>query len=72
MVDRLLSARDAEKLLGIPASTVRSWAARRRATGLYPAGTDHRGHPLYRKSDLERLRRGQRIRHANSEWIDPA
>lgn len=63
MVDRLLSARDAEKLLGMPASTVRTWAGRHRATGLYSAGLDRCGRPLYRESDLIRLRRGECIRH---------
>lgn len=70
-LDRLLSARDAEKLLGIPRATIRSWDRRRRATGLKPAGLDDRSVPLYRAIDLVRLRRGERIRHDDGEWIEP-
>lgn len=69
MVDRLLSARDAEKRLGIPASTIRTWAQRHRATGLYSVGLDSYRRPLYRETDLIRLRRGQRIRHPDGEHL---
>jgi hypothetical protein len=55
--DRPLSARDAERLHGIPASTVRTWYQRRARTGLYPVGRDRRGNPLFRESDLLHLRR---------------
>lgn len=70
MVDRKLSARDAEKLLGIPAATIYVWHHRRAATGLYPVGLDCYGRPLYRQSDLQRLRRGQRIRHPDGDHLD--
>lgn len=64
---RLLSAMDAEKVLGIPAGTVRSWFSRRRMTGLYDYGRDRRGHPMFREADLVALRdrngvRGRRSR----------
>jgi hypothetical protein len=55
-MDRLLSARDAEKVLGIPAATVRSWFRRRKATGLYDFGRDQRNHPMFRERDLLALR----------------
>lgn len=71
LADRLLSALDAEKLLGIPRATVRSWHQRQRATGLKPKGKDQRGAYLYLGIDLIRLRRGERIRHADGEWIEP-
>lgn len=70
--DRPISAADAERLYGIPASTVRSWHYRRGQTGLEPTGLDHNGRPLFRAVDLERLRRGEPIRDADGEWIDPA
>lgn len=62
MVDRLLSARDAEKVLGIPAATVRTWFHRRRWTGLYDFGRDQRNHPLFRESDLIALKTRRRTR----------
>lgn len=58
--DRLLSARDAEKLLGIPASTVRTWHQRKDRTHLYPADFDRTGKPRFREADLIRLRDGKR------------
>jgi len=61
---RLLSARDAEKVLGIPASTVRNWLARSSRTGLQVAGTDRRGKQVFRESDLIALRdRRRRLLH---------
>lgn len=62
MEDRLLSAQDAEKVLGIPAATVRSWFRRQRMTGLYDFGRDHRNHPLFRERDLLGLRDKNRAR----------
>lgn len=53
---RLLSAADAEKVLGIPASTVRSWWRRRAYTGLWDYGRDRRGHPLFDETHLIALR----------------
>jgi transposase len=59
---QLLSAADAQKVLGIPSATVRSWFARKDRTGLYSRGLDRRGNPLFWRQDLEKLRRGERIR----------
>ena len=59
---RLLSAADAQRVLGIPAATVRSWHHRRRHTGLYPIGLDRRHQPLFYEADLLQLRRGRRLR----------
>lgn len=55
---RMLSAAEANKVLGIPAPTVRTWYHRRERTGLYPVGFDRRGHPRFREDDLLRLRKG--------------
>lgn len=60
--DRLLSARDAEKVLGIPASTVRTWFQRKARTGLWDYGRDQRGHPMFREADLIALRDRRRPR----------
>lgn len=68
---RLLSALEAEKLLGIPRATVRSWQRRHRATGLFPAAIDRRGVPLFREIDLLDLRHGRKIRDADGERIRP-
>lgn len=59
---RLLSARDAEIVLGIPAATVRSWFRRRERTGLWDFGRDRRNHPLFYEADLLALKRRQRVR----------
>lgn len=56
--DRRLTARDAEKLLGIPSSTVRTWFHR---TRLYPVDY-HQKRPRFRESDLVALRDGRRLR----------
>ena len=71
---RLLSAADAEKALGIPAATVRSWARRKR---IWSYGLDARRDPLYDHDDLIRMRSrsrsaasrvaGQRHRPAETE-----
>ncbi len=55
MAERRLSARDAEKVLGISASTVRTWYQRKGRTGLEPVDFE-RGKPRFRESDLVRLR----------------
>lgn len=57
----LLSARDAEKRLGIPAGRVRVWFFRRERTNLKDLGTDRSGHPLFRSCDLVALRDGHRL-----------
>ena len=68
--ERRLSASDAEKVLGIPASTVRSWYRRRRNTGLYEIGLDGRNHPLFYESDLLALRRGERLRDEHGQRMN--
>lgn len=57
---RNLSAVEAQKLLGIPASTVRTWHQRKDRTRLYPVEFDRRGKPRFREADLLRLRDGKR------------
>ena len=47
------TAAEAERHLGIPASTVRSWARRRR---IVSRGIDEAGSPLYAVDDLRKLR----------------
>lgn len=49
----LYSAAEAERLFGIPAATVRSWARRQR---IWSYGLDERNRPLYDRPDLLRLR----------------
>jgi hypothetical protein len=49
----LYTAADAQRELGIPAGTVRSWASRE---WLYSFGLDRVGRPMYRGQDLIRLR----------------
>lgn len=58
---RLLSARDAEKVHGISASTIRTWWQRRARTGLWDYGRDRRNAPLFRECDLLALSRGERL-----------
>lgn len=70
LADRWLSPGDAEKLLGIPRATIRSWAQRHAATGLYAVGKDQRGAWLYLAGDLMKIRRGEKIRHADGERIE--
>lgn len=59
MTDRpygeMVSAREAQRRLGIPAPTVHTWAQRCATTGLYAAGRDRRGN-LYFEADLLVLR----------------
>ena len=59
---RLLSPVEAEKHLGIPASTVRTWHHRRYRTGLYAAGQDRHGKPLFYEADLLAMKKRRRIR----------
>lgn len=59
---RLLSAAEAQRLLGIKAGTVRSWALRRHRTGLYSGGVDNRGAPVYWEADLLAIASKQRLR----------
>lgn len=57
---RHLSAIEAQKLLGIPASTIRTWHQRKDRTRLYPVEFDRQGKPRFREADLLRLRDGKR------------
>lgn len=59
---RLLSPVEAEKHLGISASTVRTWHHRRQRTGLYSAGVDRYGRPLFYEADLIALKLRLRVR----------
>lgn len=52
-VRHLFGAAEAERILGIPAATIRSWARRRR---IYPYGLDERGRPLFDRDDLLAMR----------------
>ena len=52
-VRHLFTAAEAARVLGIPAGTVRAWAARQR---LWSFGLDERGRPMYDRRDLVRLR----------------
>lgn len=57
---RKLSAVEAQKVLGIPASTIRTWHQRKDRTHLYPVEFDRSGKPRFREADLIRLRDGKR------------
>jgi hypothetical protein len=59
---RLLSAAEAHRLLGIPASTVRTWHHRQRWTGLYSAGLDKNRRPLFYEADLLALKLRRQVR----------
>jgi len=58
--ERLYSARDAEKVLGIPASTIRTWYQRRAKTNLWHYAADRRGRPMFKGRHLIALRDGCR------------
>jgi hypothetical protein len=68
-LDRLLSARDAERVLHIPASTVNTWHHRRLQTGLFSRAVDTHRSPLFYESDLIALRAGHPIRNADGSRI---
>jgi transposase len=59
---RLLSPVEAQKHLGISASTVRTWHQRRKRTGLHAAGQDRHGKPLFYEADLLAMKQRKRIR----------
>lgn len=65
----LFTAQQAEEELGIPASTVRTWAQRSQRTGLLPYGMDSRHCPAYWEADLRALRLGLRIRDDDGERV---
>ena len=59
---RLMSAVEAQKHLGISASTVRTWHHRSKRTGLFAAGLDRDGKPLFFEADLLALKLRRRVR----------
>lgn len=59
---RLLSPAEAQRHLGIPASTVRTWHHRRHWTGLYPAALDRHHRPLFHEADLLALKLRRQVR----------
>jgi DNA-binding transcriptional MerR regulator len=61
--ERLVSAAEAARLTGIPAGTIRHWAARQR---LFSVGLDKDGRPLYRLSEIKALRAATRRRRRRS------
>lgn len=63
---RLLSATDAEHTLGIPASTVRTWAERQK---IYSGGLSTQGHPVYWEVDLMALRHKRPVRDDNGDHL---
>lgn len=58
-VRHLFTATEAERVLGIPAATVRSWARRKQ---VWPFGLDAAGAPMYDRDDLVRLRERRQTR----------
>jgi hypothetical protein len=52
-VRHLYTAAEAERVLGIPAGTVRAWFCRKR---IYHYGLDERHRPMFDRDDLVRLR----------------
>lgn len=58
-LDDLATAADASVALGIPAATIRQWAARKH---LQPSGLDERNRPMYRIIDVLRAARDTRQR----------
>lgn len=70
MTDRLLTAQEAERELGIKASTIRTWHQRRKWTGLYPQGLNRRNHPMFREADLVLLRQHGRLRDQHGRHHD--
>lgn len=65
----MLSAVEAERLLGIPAPTVRTWSHRRERTGLHPAGLDSLRRPLFWEADLLALRLGLSVRDEHGRRV---
>lgn len=58
-VRHLYTAAEAERVLRIPAATVRSWARRKR---IHPYGLDAQRNPMYDRDDLVTLRDRSRTR----------
>lgn len=65
----MYTPRQAEEELGIPASTVRTWAERSARTGLYACGVDGGGRWMYWEADLRALRLGLRLRNDEGERV---
>lgn len=57
-VRHLFTAAEAQRVLGIPAGTIRSWAIDRpaRPQRIWSYGIDEHGHPMYDRDDLIRER----------------
>jgi hypothetical protein len=57
-VRHLFTAAEAERILGIPAGTIRSWAVDRpaRPQRIWSYGLDQHGRPMYDRDDLIRER----------------
>jgi hypothetical protein len=66
MRDRLLTPRDAQRKLGIPAGWVHVWFAQRVSTGLYPKGHANR-EPLFLESELRSLKEGRSLLDEENE-----
>ena len=50
---RVITAKESEAQLGLPASSVRAWASQGR---IYPCGEDHEGRKWYQLKDVLELR----------------
>lgn len=66
MSDRLLTARGAQRKLGIAAGWVRVWFAQHTETGLYPKGYQN-GEPLFLESELRSLKEGRSLLDEENE-----
>lgn len=63
-VRHLFTAAEAERVLGIRASTIRTWANRKR---IWAFGLDERRQPMYDKRDLIALRDRTRTRDQHEQ-----
>ena len=66
--DGLLSTAQAARLVGVAASTMRSWASRGH---LSPRGLDERGRPLYHEDDVRAAEALVRANGLRASGIDP-
>lgn len=62
-VRHLYTAAEAERVLRIPAVTIRSWARRKR---IWPYGLDERRQPMYDRDDLVARRDRSRTREQHA------
>lgn len=63
-VRHLYSAIEAHKMLGIKASTVRSWARRKL---IYSFGLNERNHPMYDREHLVQMQDKRKLERYNHE-----